>query len=300
MLSIATVNVNGIRAADRKGMHTWLEGAGVDLLLLQEVRATEEQLTAALGAGWRVSAHPSAIKGRAGVAVAVRDEHPAELVASTHGVHTDADIAAGLEEPSADTGRWIEATLRLPDDSADADDDGWGRVDGADGKLLTVVSAYLHSGELGTDKMTLKMDHLARVDRRMGELARLAADGGPQALVCGDLNIVRTERDIKNWKPNHNKRAGVTDEEIAHVDHWIDDLGFVDVQRAHVGPDTQGPYSWWSWRGQAFPNDAGWRIDYHLATPALAATATAARTDKAARYEERFSDHAPVVVTYDV
>ena len=284
MLTIATVNVNGIRAADRKGMHTWLETAGVDVLLLQEVRASHDQLDTALGEGWQTVAHSSALKGRAGVAIAVRETLEASLELGRHGVHTEEDLAAFGDEPQVDSGRWVEATLTLP------------RV----ARPLTLVSAYLHSGEKDTDKQAAKMAHLGRVDRRLGELAREAADGGPEVLVCGDFNIVRTERDIKNWKPNHNKRAGVLDEEIAHLDHWFDELGLVDVQRAVLGQDVQGPYSWWSWRGQAFPNDAGWRIDYHMATPGLADTARAARVDKAATYEERFSDHAPVVVGYDV
>ena len=89
------------------------------------------------------------------------------------------------------------------------------------------------------------------------------------------------------------------DDEIAHLERWFGELGWVDVHRELSGPDSQGPYTWWSWRGQAFPNDAGWRIDYHAATPGLAAAAREARVDKAATYDERFSDHAPLVVAYD-
>lgn len=284
MLSVATVNVNGVRAADRKGMHNWLEDANVDVLLLQEVRASDQQLAAALGDGWDVVAHASVLKGRAGVAVAARERLSAGLELARLGVHTAADAECCGDEPDVDTGRWVETTLTLP---------GVARP-------LTIVSAYLHSGEKDTQKQEAKMAHLKRVDRRLAELARQAATGGPEVLVAGDFNVVRTERDIKNWKPNHNKRAGVLDEEIAHLDHWFDELGLVDVQRELVGPDVQGPYSWWSWRGQAFTNDAGWRIDYHMASPGLAATARTARVDKASEYALRFSDHAPVVVEYEV
>ena len=114
--------------------------------------------------------------------------------------------------------------------------------------------------------------------------------------MAGDLNVVRSERDIKNWKPNHNKIAGVMDEEIAHLENWFS-AGWVDVARS-LAPDEQGPYTWWSQRGKAFDNDAGWRLDYQVATPRLAARALSAVVDRAASYDERWSDHAPLVIEY--
>ncbi|MDR1449851.1 MAG: exodeoxyribonuclease III, partial [Propionibacteriaceae bacterium] len=74
-------------------------------------------------------------------------------------------------------------------------------------------------------------------------------------------------------------------------------LGLVDVVR-QLHPEGQGPYSWWSWRGQSWANGYGWRIDYHLATADLAAAAVAGDTDRPVSYEARVSDHAPVVVDY--
>ena len=113
--------------------------------------------------------------------------------------------------------------------------------------------------------------------------------------------------DIRNWRGNQ-KAAGFLPEERAYWDRFVgaeDDpkynqgagLGWVDVGRKWAG-EVDGPYTWWSWRGQAFVNDTGWRIDYQLATPALAATVTNYSVDKAATYDERFSDHTPVVVDY--
>ena len=116
--------------------------------------------------------------------------------------------------------------------------------------------------------------------------------------MCGDFNVVRTHKDIKNWKGNHNKTSGVLDIEIAYLDRWMNGK-WVDVSR-HLNGDAQGPYTWWSWRGKAFDNDAGWRIDYQLATPALAGAASDAGTDRDPTYDTRISDHAPVVVDYDV
>ena len=109
--------------------------------------------------------------------------------------------------------------------------------------------------------------------------------------------MVRSERDIKNWKPNHNKIAGVMDEEIAHLEGWFSD-GWVDVSRHLVGDEEQGPYTWWSQRGKAFDNNAGWRIDYQVLTPALAERARSVSVDRAPDYASRWSDHAPLIIEY--
>ncbi|MBF0697502.1 exodeoxyribonuclease III [Actinomyces bowdenii] len=274
-MRIATVNVNGIRAAARKGMGQWMTDSAPDILLLQEVRA-DEQIAAGLLEGYTAATWPCRIKGRAGVSIAVREGGPATIGELRHGVAPEAD-----QEPDVDSGRWLEADLAL-----------------ADGSVLTVISAYLHSGQLGTEKMDQKYAHLDLVDARMAALLQAAQQGGPQVLMAGDLNVVRSERDIKNWKPNHNRIAGVMDEEIAHLESWFSS-GWVDVSRALVGPEAQGPYTWWSQRGKAFDNDAGWRIDYQVATPALAERATGLSIDRAPDYASRWSDHAPLVIEYD-
>jgi exodeoxyribonuclease-3 len=116
------------------------------------------------------------------------------------------------------------------------------------------------------------------------------------ALVCGDLNVAHREVDIKNWKGNIGK-AGFLEDERAYFDRWFD-RHWVDLGR-RLGGEGPGPYTWWSWRGQAFDNDAGWRIDYQIATPGLAGRASAVRIGRAPSYAERWSDHAPVVVDFD-
>jgi exodeoxyribonuclease III len=96
--------------------------------------------------------------------------------------------------------------------------------------------------------------------------------------------------------PDYVKKSGF----LLSERQWLTELmatGWVDVVRK-LHPDVAGPYSWWSWRGRAFDNDAGWRIDYQLATPALAGRARAARVERAAAYALRWSDHAPVTVEY--
>ena len=157
---------------------------------------------------------------------------------------------------------------------------------------LTVVSAYVHSGEVDTPKQEDKYRFLDEMVRRLSELA--AGEG--HALVTGDLNVGHTELDIKNWKGNV-KKAGFLPEERAYFDRFFGELGFTDVHRALAGP-VPGPYTWWSMRGKAFDNDAGWRIDYHMATAGLAERATTAVVDRAPSWGTRFSDHAPLVVDY--
>lgn len=281
MLKIATVNVNGIRAAFRKGLDTWLEQANPDVVLAQEVRASEEITQELFGDKWQVAVNASQLKGRAGVAVAVRKSSPWQLE----------DFQADTVPVAVpqDGGRWLEAVLAK---------DG---TEGGEDARLRVISAYFHSGEVGSEKQDHKMAHLERIEERLEQLMSAAASSEntePLVLVAGDFNVVNTELDIKNWKPNHNKRAGVLDEEIAFLDRWREQ-GWVDVVRALAG-QVQGPYSWWSWRGKAFDNDAGWRIDYQLATPRLAEAANSQQVDRAAAYDQRFSDHAPVVVTYKI
>ncbi|WP_127126679.1 exodeoxyribonuclease III [Georgenia sp. SYP-B2076] len=270
-VKIASVNVNGIRAAFKRGMASWLESRNPDVLLLQEVRANDDILAEHLGEGWHIAHQASDIKGRAGVAVASR------LPASA--------VRVGLgDEPEVpvDTGRWVEMDVELP---------------GTD-RPLTLVSVYVHSGTVGTEKMDAKYAHLDRVTARLGELAGQAAAGEREVVVGGDLNIVHREVDIRNWKANHNKTSGVLDEEIAYLEKWFAD-GWVDLGR-RLGGDGPGPFTWWSWRGKAFDNDSGWRIDYQLATPGAAGRATSAAVDRADTYDGRFSDHAPVVMTYDI
>ena len=161
-------------------------------------------------------------------------------------------------------------------------------------RTLTVVSAYIHSGQAGTPKMDEKYAFLDRVTARLGELA----EAGGLVVVAGDLNIAHRNVDIKNWKGNL-KSAGFLPEERAYLDRWFDDLGWTDLGR-RLGGDGPGPYTWWSWRGQAFDNDAGWRIDYQLTTPDLTDAAVSIEVDRAAAWDERWSDHAPLVATYDL
>ncbi|HCS62538.1 MAG TPA: exodeoxyribonuclease III [Microbacterium sp.] len=274
-LRIASVNVNGIRAAVRNGMSGWLDDAGVDVLTLQEVRAQDEHIEAALP-GWHIVHDEATSKGRAGVAIASRTP------ALSHRTVFGADDFDSK-------GRWIEGDFLLGD------------------QPLTVVSAYVHSGEADSPKQDEKWKFLDAFGVRLAELNKNDA----LAVVTGDLNVGHRELDIKNWRGNR-KKSGFLPRERAYFDRFLGEadaeitgvdgtsgtgLGWVDVGRRFHG-EIDGPYTWWSARGQAFDNDTGWRIDYHLATPPLMERVQSYHVARAAAYAERWSDHAPVVVDY--
>lgn len=273
-LRIASVNVNGVRAAFRKGMAHWLADRQVDILALQEVRAETADLVALLGDDWQVMHDAARAKGRAGVAICSR------LPAHAHRVT--------LGEDDFDTsGRWLEADYTLGS------------------HRLTVVSTYVHAGEVDSPKQIDKYRFLDALTARLAELAR----DGALSVVMGDINIGHRTLDIKNWKGNR-KNAGFLPEERAYLDRWVGNeadqnynrgggLGFVDVGRQFAG-EVAGPYTWWSQRGKAFDTDTGWRIDYQFASPALAPRAVEYAVDRAASYDTRWSDHSPVVVDYEL
>jgi exodeoxyribonuclease III len=268
VLRLVSANVNGVRAAARRGGLDWLADAEPDVLTLQEVRATREQLddvlTASRLAGWHVTHAACDVAGRCGVAVVTRETPDA--------------VRTGLGRREFDTcGRWVEVDLAVA------------------GGSLTVVSAYVHTGEAGTARQETKERFLGAVGRRMATLRRTRDN----VVVTGDLNVAHQAMDLKNWRGNVG-RAGCLPAERAHLDRWLSRRGgYVDVHRSLSG-DGPGPYTWWSWRGQAFDNDAGWRIDYQLATAGLAERAVKADVGRAVTYAERWSDHAAVVVDYDV
>ena len=269
-LHVVTANVNGIRAALRRGGLGWLAQCGADLICLQEVRATPAQVDEALGAGglggWHVAVADSVRGGHAGVALLSR-----------HAL-AEVRIGVGVEE-FAEQGRWVEASLTDPGTGAD----------------LRVASVYVHTGEPEGARAEEKDRFLTAMGRWMADHA-----AGP-ALVCGDLNVAHAQADIKNWRGNRGK-AGFLESERAHLDRWYaappEGPGWVDLGR-QLGGDGAGPYTWWSWRGRGFDTDGGWRIDAVLASPSMAARASGVTVHKAATYAERWSDHAAVSALFD-
>lgn len=267
-LRVTTINLNGIRAAARRGGMQGLADADPDVICMQEVRANDVHIAETLAdtpfASWHVAHSEAPQKGRAGVAVMskqgfteVRDD-------------VAVDGVDGL-------GRWIEVDLETKTGP------------------LTVVSVYIHTGEADTPKQVEKYAFLEGMTKRMSALASRVKRSGREVLICGDFNIAHHEVDIKNWKGNL-KNAGFLPEERAYLDEWFA-KAWVDLGRALGGPGP-GPYTWWSWRGRGFDTDGGWRIDYQVASPGLAARAHKATVGKAASYAERWSDHAPLTVDF--
>ncbi|TQM46671.1 exodeoxyribonuclease III [Halopolyspora algeriensis] len=265
MLTVSTVNVNGLRAAAKKGFVEWLAATEADVICMQETRAEHDQLPAAVRApeGWYTLLAPCAVKGRSGVAIYSRTEPEASRV--------------GFDcEEFDDSGRYAEIELRD----------------------VVIASLYLPSGEAGTPKQDEKERFMAAFLPYLVELRARAQAQGKDVLVCGDWNIAHQEIDLKNWK-NNRKSAGFLPEERAWMSRVFDEAGYVDVVRRQY-PEGPGPYSWWSYRGKAFDNDSGWRIDYQVATEGIAARALEAKVERAPSYDKRWSDHAPVTVAYDL
>jgi exodeoxyribonuclease-3 len=178
-----------------------------------------------------------------------------------------------------------------------AEFEGSGRYLEVDLPGLTVANLYLPNGEVGTERQETKERFMAAFLPYLAELREKAAAAEKGVLVCGDWNIAHREADLKNWK-NNQENSGFLAHERAWMDRVFGEAGYVDVVRS-LYPDVAGPYSWWSYRGRAFDNDAGWRIDYVAATPGLAGTARQAVVERAASYDTRWSDHAPVTVTFE-
>ena len=255
-MRVITLNVNGIRAAARKGLFPWLVRQRADVVCLQEVRASAAQIA-------ERQFHPRSFHcryleaekpGYSGVALFSRKE-PAELV-------------EGLGWPDLDgEARYLEA-----------------RFDN-----VSVVSLYLPSGTSGDARQAVKMDFLERFSDHL----RALRGSGREVVICGDFNIAHKRIDLENWRSNQ-KNSGFLPEERAWLDHVFDELGFVDAFREVNQQPRQ--YTWWSNRGQAWANNVGWRLDYQVVSPGLRQAVRDARIYKA----RRFSDHAPLILDYDL
>jgi len=271
-MKLVTFNVNGIRAAERRGFRAWLDATQPDVLALQEVRCTPAQMPEGIFDGYHLALDSGQLAGRNGVALLSRTQ--------------PSDVRIGLDdaEEFADDGRFVEADYEI------------------NGQSVTVASLYLPKGavpeesEAATAKFERKMRFCACLEAHMKASIARAQAAGRAYTVLGDYNIARTPQDLYN---NHSKKPldGYLPEEREWFTSALDGLGVVDVVRS-LHPEAQGPYSWWSWRGGSWQRGYGWRIDYHLSTPDLAGRAVFGDTDKPESYEARVSDHAPVVVEY--
>ena len=261
MLRLVSLNLNGIRSAANKGWVEWAEKRAIDCMGVQELKAQAADLGGRFDqvAGLKGHFHYADKKGYSGVGLYTR--------------RTPSDVITGIGEPEFDAeGRYVEARFDTPQ------------------RKLSIISCYFPSGSSSDERQQAKFRFLA-VFYPYLELLKATRE----FILVGDVNIAHREIDLKNWKSNQ-KNSGFLPEERAWMSRALDELGLVDVHRTLRPDDTGEAYTWWSNRGQAWANNVGWRIDYHLATPALAALARSASVYKA----QRFSDHAPLTVDYEL
>lgn len=255
-MRIITVNVNGIRAAARKGFFDWLQKQRADVVCIQETKAQIHQLEdnpVFFPKGYFCYYVDAIKKGYSGVAI--YSKHEPKKVVRKYG-----------DEEFDNEGRYLELQF----------------------DNLAVVSLYAPSGSSSEERQAAKfrfmesfMNHLKSLKRRKKEY-----------VICGDWNIAHKEIDLKNWRGN-KKNSGFLPEERAWLDNLFNDVGYIDAFREVNQKEDQ--YTWWSNRGQAWTNNVGWRIDYHIATPNLKNAAKKVSIYK----NKRFSDHAPLVIDYE-
>ncbi len=292
MLRIASYNVNGIRATLKRGFEPWLSERGLDVLGLQEVRCRPADLPArCFGPYWTVY-NPGQLAGRNGVAICTKTP-VAEIRSWGDVIGFDPDgfpldvTPASTDCPVEALGDYLNEGRYLEVDLADVP--------------VTVGCLYLPKGATLDDdeaKYRRKQDFMAGLATYLDMCVAQAKTTGREFVIMGDFNIAHTNNDLKNWKSNQ-KSEGFLPEERAWFTQVLSTGELVDVLRTQY-PDQPGPYSWWSWRGQAFVNDAGWRIDYQLSTPKLAEAATTAVIDRELDYPSRRSDHAALVIDYNI
>ncbi len=261
LFKLTSLNLNGIRSASNKGLEAWLEAHAPDCICLQEVKAQAADVSGRFEvlAGLKTHFHFAQKKGYSGVAVGTRHE-PSDVV-----------VGYGSHEFDAE-GRYIELRFDTPK------------------RKLSIISAYFPSGSSGEDRQQAKFRFLAEF---YPHLMQLKVER--EFILCGDINIAHQQIDLKNWRSNQ-KNSGFLPEERAWMTRLLAEAGVVDVYRQLQPTATDTAYTWWSNRGQAYANNVGWRLDYHLATPALAALAQSETIYKT----QKFSDHAPITVDYAI
>jgi len=261
LFKLTSVNLNGIRSATTKGLEAWLMLERPDCICVQEVKAQAADVAGKFEvlAGLRGHFHFAEKKGYSGVGIYTRHE-PSDVVVGFDGGEFDAE------------GRYVELRFDTP------------------ARKLSIISSYFPSGSSGPERQEAKFRFLAKMYPHL-----LALKAERDFVVCSDVNIAHQQADLKNWRSNQ-KNSGFTPEERQWMTQLTTEGGVVDVYRRLQPDTTDACYTWWSNRGQAYANNVGWRLDYHLATPAVAQQA---RTESIYK-GEKFSDHAPITIEYDL
>ncbi len=246
LVRVITLNVNGIRSAERKSLFAWLRRQRADVVCLQELKAQAEQLEqrAFQLRGYQRYVVSAEKKGYSGVAVYCRPS-PERVV-----------DRIGLSQFDAE-GRYLQV----------------------DFGALSVASVYIPSGSSGEQRQAVKFDMLEGLKPILSGFRRRRRD----YILCGDWNIAHREIDLRNWRSNR-RNSGFLPEERAWLDWLYGEIGFCDVFRK-LDP-REGQYTWWSNRGQAWAKNVGWRLDLQVATPRIAALARAASIYKRKRFSD--------------
>ena len=259
MFKLTSLNLNGIRSASSKGLQAWVSQTAPDCICVQEVKALAADVLGRFEqmADLNGYFHFAQKKGYSGVGVYTRQE--------------PTDVRVGFGHPEFDAeGRYVEL-----------------RFDSGQLKR-SIISCYFPSGSSGEGRQQAKFRFL---DAFYPHLLQMKTKR--EFVLCGDVNIAHQAIDLKNWKSNQ-KNSGFLPEERAWMTKLLHEGGLVDVYRQLHPTATDEAYTWWSNRGQAYAKNVGWRLDYHLATPAWAQTARNAVIYKG----EKFSDHAPITIEY--
>ena len=260
MFKLTSLNLNGIRSATSKGLEPWLQALAPDCICVQEVKAQADDIAGKFEAlaDMKGYFHFAQKKGYSGVGVYTR--------------HAPSDVIVGYGSAEFDTeGRYVELRFDTPQ------------------QKRSIISAYFPSGSSGEERQQAKFRFLAEFYEHLRDLKSQR-----EFVLCGDINIAHQEIDLKNFKGN-KKNSGFLPEERAWMSKLLSEAGMVDVYRQLEPTATDAAYTWWSNRGQAYAKNVGWRLDYHLATPALAAGAKTHAVYK----EVKFSDHAPLTIAYE-
>jgi len=260
LFKLTSLNLNGIRSAATKGVEDWVAATAPDCICVQELKAQAPDVAGRFEslAGLKGHFHFAEKKGYSGVAVYSRHE-PSDVIVGFDGGEFDGE------------GRYVELRFDTPSHKR------------------SIVSAYFPSGSSGEERQAAKFRFLDVVYPHL-----MALKAERDFILCGDLNIAHKEQDLKNWKSNQ-KNSGFLPEERAWMTKSLTEGGLVDVYRQLHPDTTDACYTWWSNRGQAYAKNVGWRLDYHLASPALAAHARQADIYK----DQKFSDHAPLTIVYE-
>ncbi len=260
MFTLTSLNLNGIRSAATKGVEAWMAKMVPDCICVQEVKAQAADIAGRFEemAGLKGYFQFAEKKGYSGVGVYSKHV-PSEVVVGWDGGEFDAE------------GRYVELRFDTPKTKR------------------SVISCYFPSGSLGEERQAAKFRFLEGFYPHLVKLKKQR-----DFVLCGDVNIAHQEIDLKNYQSN-KKNSGFLPEERAWMTQLLGEAGMVDVYRRLHPATTDTSYTWWSNRGQAYTNNVGWRLDYHLATPAIAALAQNVAIYK----DEKFSDHAPITVQYD-